>query len=173
MSLTTISQVKKRIRALAAQQEEKFLDLGVQLIKLNAAASGAQLKTIVNREGLGSRKAYYLINIAEKVRPHMRYRVRLQRLGWTKCQMLAAQLPGADFLKLLEFAEAHTAKELETYIRRETPSGRTRCVLLYFTENQYRQYEKAALQFGARKRGRGLVDKEVAIVRISRTALRI
>jgi hypothetical protein len=169
--LSTPSQVTKRIRQLAAEQEDKFLDLGAQLIRLGAMASGAKFKAIVSWEGLGSRKAYYLINIVEKLRPHMRYRVRLQRLGWTKCQMLAAQLPGANFLALLEFAEAHTAKELETYIRRETPSGRTRCVLLYFTETQYRQYEKAALQFGARKRGRGLVDKEAATIRMSRTAL--
>lgn len=172
MSLMSISQVKKRIGLLSAQQEDTFLELGAQLIKLSAVASGAMFKDMVSREGLGSRKAYYLINIAEKLRPHMRYRARLQRLGWTKCQMLAAQQPGANFLKLLEYAEAHTAKDLETFIRQETPSGRARCVLLYFTESQYRQYEKAALRFGARRRGRGLVDKEAATIRMSRAALR-
>jgi hypothetical protein len=82
--------------------------------------------------------------------------------------MLAAQLPEANFLKLLEFAETHTAKELENYVRRKTAPVRTRCVLLYFTEGQYRQYETAALQFGARKRGRGLVDKEAATMKMSR-----
>src|SRR4051812_35204431 len=117
MSLMTTSQVKKRIGLLAAQQEDKFLELGEQLMKLNAAASGAQFKEIVSREGVQSRKAYYLINVAEKLRRHMRYRVRLQKLGWTKCQMIGAQLPTANLLKLLEYAETHTTKQLEQYIQ--------------------------------------------------------
>jgi hypothetical protein len=48
----------------------------------------------------------------------------------------------------------------------------TRWVLLYFTEAQHRHHEKAALQFGAKKRGRGLVDKETATIKMSRQALR-
>lgn len=89
MSLMTISQVKKRIGLLAAEQEDTFLELGAQLIKLSAVASGAMFKDIVSRAGLGSRKAYYLIHIAEKLRSHMRYRARLQ--GWDGLNVRCSQ----------------------------------------------------------------------------------
>jgi hypothetical protein len=165
MALATTSQVKARIRVLASQQEDRFLDLGTELIKLSAVASGAKFKAMVSREGVGSRKAYYLINIAEKLRPHMRYRARLQRLGWTKCQLIAAQLPEADFPGLLKFAEEHSVHDLKAYGRRSTQTQR-RCVLLYFSPDQYRQYERAMLNYGATRRGRGLTNKEAATIRM-------
>jgi hypothetical protein len=87
--------------------------------------------------------------------------------------MIGKQLSNFDFIELLEYAETHTTKQLEQHIQDRKSKPRTRCVLLYLTDSQYRDYEKAALQFGARKRGRGLVDKEAATVRMSRTALRI
>lgn len=165
MTPSTPSQVTKRIRQLAAQQESKFLELGDQLIKLNAVAFGAQFKAIVKREGVESRKAYYLINIVERLRPHMRYRARLQKLGWTKCQLIAERMPDEEFSDLLDFAEEHSVQELKTYRRRASPQ---RCVLLYFTPEQYRQYERALLSCGAKRRGRGLANKEAATARMAK-----
>jgi hypothetical protein len=157
----TPSQLKKRLHALAARHDDRFLDLAVCLGDLQAVTTAAQFRDAVAGAGLGSRKAYYLVNIAEKFSPHMRSRARLQKLGWTKCQMIAAQLPDGNFGELLERAEQHTAKELDTFIRRKTTTGK-RCVLLYFTPREYSRYEQAAITCGARKRGRGLVDKEKA-----------
>ncbi|GMO57959.1 hypothetical protein [Bradyrhizobium ottawaense] len=167
MTLSTLSQVTKRIRQLAVQQENKILELGEQLIKLNAVASGAQFKAMVKREGVGSRKAYYLINIVERLRPHMRYRARLQKLGWTKCQLIANRVAEEEFSDLLKFAEEHSVQELKAYGRRPTQAQR-RCVLLYFTPEQYRQYERALLKCGARRRGRGVSNKEAATIRMAK-----
>lgn len=167
MILGTPSQVTKRIRQLAAQRESKFLDLGTELSKLNAVTSGTKFREIVNRVGVGSRKAYYLINIVERLRPYMRYRARLQRLGWTKCQLIAAQLSGAEFSSLLKFAEEHSAQDLKGYGRRPGKTQR-RCVLLYFSPEEYRQYERALLSCGAKRRGRGLTNKEVATIRMAK-----
>jgi hypothetical protein len=167
MTLSTPSQVKKRIRQLAAQQESKFLDLGTELSKLSALTSGSKFKEIVRREGVGSRKAYYLINVIKKLRPHMRYRARFQKLGWTKCQIIASQLPKGEFHDLLKFAEEHSAQDLKAYGRRPVKTQQ-RCVLLYFTPGQYRQYERAMLTCGAKRRGRGLTDKEAATIRMTK-----
>lgn len=167
MTLLTPSQLIRRIRQLATQQESKFLDLGVELAKLHEVASGANFKAITNREGVGSRKAYYLINIVERLRPHMRHGPRLQRLGWTKCQLIADRVSGEEFSDLLKFAEEHSAQELKAYGLRSTTSQR-RCVLLYFTQEQYRQYERALLSCGAKRRGRGLANKEAATARMAK-----
>jgi hypothetical protein len=164
MTLSTPSQVTKRIRQLASQQESKFLDLGGELAKLHEMVSGAKFKAIASREGVGSRKAYYLINIVERLRPHMRYRARLQRLGWTKCQLIANRLSDEEFTDLLKFAEEHTAQDLKAYGRRRSTRAQHRCVLLYFTLEQYRQYESALLKCGASRRGRGLTRKEEATI---------
>jgi phosphoglycerate dehydrogenase-like enzyme len=82
-------------------------------------------------------------------------------------------LIGAPEFALMKPKARFVMKRHLTFVTSKTPSGRARCVLLYFTETQYRQYEKAALQFGATRRGRGLVDKEAATIRMSRAAMRI
>jgi hypothetical protein len=167
----TPSQLKKRIHALAARPDDRFLDLATDLNALHGVATAAQFKETVRSVGLGSRKAYYLVELAKRLGPHMRSRRRLQRLGWTKCQMIGAQLPEGDFLELLQSAEECTAKELETRIRRNRSPGGTRCVLLYFTPAEYRRYEEAVLKCGARKRGRGLIDKEKATIKMAKKVL--
>jgi hypothetical protein len=167
----TPSQLKKKIYALALRPADRFLELAACLSALHAILPATQFKEAVKSAGLGSRKAYYLVNIAEQLRPHMRYRSRLMKLGWTKCQMIGAQLPERNFLELLEAAEEYNAKELDTLIRRNKAGGDTRCVLLYFTPGEYRQYEEAVLKFGARKRGRGLTDKEKATIRMAKKLL--
>jgi hypothetical protein len=85
--------------------------------------------------------------------------------------MIAAQLPDGDLAELLEWAEELSAKELDTFIRRKTTTGK-RCVLLYFSPADYRQYEKAALKCGAAKRGKGLTGKEAAIIKMATNELR-
>lgn len=168
MFAATPSQLKKRVRALAPKAQDQFIDLALSLAALYEVAAG-QFKQIVKDAGLGSRKAYYLVNIAKQLRPHLRHRARLQHLGWTKCQIVGRSLPGRDFLELLKFAENHSTQELAAYARKQKTSS-TRCVLLYFTPSEYRHYEEAVLQFGARKRGRGLAEKEAATIRLAKAA---
>jgi hypothetical protein len=164
----TPQQLKKRIHLRASRSEAEFLDLATDLSAFHKMASGPQFKETISSAGIKRRKAYYLIEIAEQLRPHMRSSTRLQRLGWTKCQVIGKQLSNFDFIELLEYAETHTAKQLEQYIQDRNSKPRTRCVLLYFTGSQYRDFERAALQFGAMKRGRGLAKKEAATIRMCR-----
>jgi hypothetical protein len=167
----TPSELKKRVQALAARPRDRFLDLATCLLRLYGVASAAQFRDVLKSAGLGSRKAYYLVNIAEQFRPYMRYRSRLQKIGWTKCQVIAGQLPEGDFMGLLQWAEGHSAKELDASARRNSEAKRKRCVLLYFSSGEYRRYEKALLKYGARKRGRGLVNKEKATINMARQVL--
>lgn len=170
MFAVTPSQLKKRVLALASKPQDRFLDLALSLEALHGVGTPGQFRQIVTDAGLGNRKAYYLVNIAEQLRPHLRHRARLQRLGWTKCQVIGRSLSGANFLELVKFAESHSTQELAAYAGKQKTS-QTRCVLLYFTPSEYQRYEEAVLQFGARKRGRGLVGKEAATVRIAKAAM--
>lgn len=167
----TPSQLKNRIHTLAARPNDRFLDLATALYALHGVATTAQFKETVRSAGLKSRKAYYLVELAKRLGPHMRSRRRLQRLGWTKCQMIGAQLPEGDFQELLQSAEQCTTKALDSRIRRNAVPGGTRCVLLYFTPGEYRQYEEAVVEFGAKPRGRGLKGKEKATILMARKAL--
>ena len=85
--------------------------------------------------------------------------------------MIGRHRAGINFVKLIEYAENHTTKELEAYVAREKPAD-TRCVLLYFTPGEYRRYEKAALKCGATKRGRGLTGKEAATIKMATNEMR-
>jgi hypothetical protein len=167
----TPSQLKKRVQFLASRPTDQFFELAVALGTLHDSVSAPQFREIVKNAGLGTRKAYYLVNIATQFRPHMRFRSRLRQLGWTKCQVIGRSCPGANILKLLEYAENHSTKELEAYAGYQKAASRRRCVLLYFSPAEYRRYEEAVLKFGARKRGRGLIDKEMATIKMAREVL--
>src|SRR5262249_27624053 len=157
--------LKRKLHVLTAERHDLFLELGECLERLHVAMPTPQFMQLVKSRGLGRRKTYYLIETARKLRPHMRYRARLKKLGWTKCQLIAAQLPQADFGELLEIAEDGSVQDLKAYGRRSTITQH-RCVLLYFTPEQYRQYERALLKFGATRQGRGLANKEAATLRM-------
>ena len=167
----TPSELKKQVLFLASRPKNRFLDLAFALDKFHGSVSAPQFRQTVKNAGLGTRKAYYLINLATQLRS-MGFRSRLQRLGWTKCQVIGRNIQGNDFLELLEYAEGHTTKELEAYAGKKQASNTTRCVLLYFTPEQYRRFEKAALKCGATKRGRGLTGKEAATIKMATNEMR-
>jgi hypothetical protein len=102
---------------------------------------------------------------AKKLSRYREYWARLSKLGWTKCQLIATQLPEGDFRSLLEFAERHSVQDLKA-CRRRSSKAQHRCVLLYLTPEQYRQYERAMLNYGATRQGRGLTNKEAATIRM-------
>jgi|SRR5579863_3858246 len=162
--------LEKKVLALSLRPAERFLELGhaLRALKVN---SREDYRRVVKKAGLGTRKAYYLINLADQLQITSGFRTRLHHIGWTKSKLIGKHRgAGINFVKLIEFAENHTTKELEAYVAREKPAD-TRCVLLYFTPGEYRRYEEAVLKCGARKRGRGLIGKEKATIKMARMAI--
>jgi hypothetical protein len=106
---------------------------------------------------------------------HSRVRQRQcrHRRRRTKAQVISRHLSGTNILKLLKYAEdnKNNTKGLEAYAGGLRPNKRKRCVLLYFTPNQYRCYEKAVLKLRAKKSGRGLVGKEKATIKMAKKVL--
>ena len=126
---------------------------------------------MVKKSGMAIRKAYYLINLADQFQVTPGFQKRLHDLGWTKAKIIGKHRPGNNFVKLIEYAESHTTKQLEAYVMAKEQVADTRCVLLYFTPGQYKQYEEAVLEFGAKQRGRGLIGKEKATIRMAKKVL--
>ena len=120
---------------------------------------------VVKHTGIGMRKAYYLAEIDRRFRKLGVDRNRLRKIGWTKVQIIGRHINKTNLEDLLSLAEKHTAYELNALMRGEQPHPDTRCVVLYFTPEQYETFEKAVLANGGVKSGRGLLGKEEALVK--------
>jgi hypothetical protein len=68
---------------------------------------------------------------------------RLNRIGWTKLQILARKATSKNREKLLRLAEAHTIEDLKALMQGQEPLEGRRTVLLYFSAKQYERFAKA------------------------------
>jgi hypothetical protein len=91
---------------------------------------------------------------------------RLKRIGWTKLQLIAKEITSRNARELIELAENVSANELKRAIRGQEPRERTRCIVLYFDMDAYAEVEHALVEHGAVRRGRGIVGREDALLRI-------
>ena len=75
-----------------------------------------------------------------------------------------------NWQELLEMAESHNVKQIEATLKGEKPQTNAHCFLAYFDAKDYKLVEELLVQNGAKRsgRGKGLVDKEAALVRIFR-----
>lgn len=120
---------------------------------------------VVKLTGIGMRKAYYLAEIDRRFRKLGVDRNRLRAIGWTKLQIIGRHIDKINLEELLSLAETHTAYELNSLMRGEQPHPETRCVVHYFTPEQFEVFEKSVLANGGVKSGRGLLDKEEALAK--------
>ena len=71
---------------------------------------------------------------------------------------------------LLQLAEENTTKQLEALMKGEKPVDNAHCVLMYFTPKQYKVLEEALVQNGGTRSGRGIVNKEEALLKALKKA---
>ncbi len=76
--------------------------------------------------------------------------------------------------KWLERAERETIRELVARVNGERPAAKEHVIVLHFTPEQYQTFEEAILANGGtpKRRGRGLQNKEQALVNIIQRAER-
>jgi hypothetical protein len=165
------SEIKQRALELASRPEQNFLQLAKYLRMLNDADAN-QFMHVVDRSGLGRRKAYYLVEIDKRLDGLNLSRPRLQATGWTKLQVIGEHLTRSNAEKLLRLAEKNTAHNLKLRMRGEKPRLKTHAVLMYFSPGQYRQFEEAILCNGGDRHGHGLINKERALIKVIRKAIK-
>ena len=168
--MTRNEKLLRKAVELSARPEDTFLDLARAL-----AAIYAQDKSLLGRfieqSGIGRRKAYYLLDLGKRLVDLGLPDNRLQKIGWTKLQVVGKHLTRRNAETLLGWAEECNAPQLAARVRGEAPS-KTHCVLLYMSPAQYRQFERAILSNGGKRSGRGLVGTEDAIMRMVRSVNR-
>jgi hypothetical protein len=160
------------VKDLSGNVDETFLELGRALRELHEREP-QQFSDIVTKSGLGRRKAYYLVDISRAFDPLEVSRAKLKEVGWTKLAMIAKRVTQENFEKLLNLAERNNVKELDRLARGYKPLGDSHCVMMYFSPTQYEVLEQALVRHGAKKArgGRGLADKEDALLKIVRKAM--
>jgi hypothetical protein len=171
MALRT-EELFDKAMTLSKNVDDTFLELGRTLRQLQDREP-QRFQEIVAKSDLGRRKAYYLVDVSRVFDPLQVSRARLKRVGWTKLAMIAKKVTQDNIDEFLDLAEQNNVKELERQIKDETPLNNAHCVLMYFSPKQYEELEEALLQHGASrpKRGRGLVEKEKALLEIVHKAM--
>ena len=164
MVAATRVELYDKAMSLSADVEDNFLDLGKTLRQLLDRDPDA-FAQVWRKSNLGRRKAYCLVEVSRIYDPLAVARSRLKTIGWTKLQLLGKQIDKGNAQELLELAESSTAKQLEAQMKGEKPIDNTHCVLMYFTPKQYKALEEALVQNGGTRSGRGIVNKEEALLK--------
>jgi hypothetical protein len=168
------SAIRTKVVTLASRRTDNFWELGNALLMLrDGSRFTGDFRRTVEKAGLNLRQAYYLCEIVDHLRPFARYKERFEAIGWTRTQVVARGLKKQNLKERLEWAETkgNTTRKLQSLMKGKTPPAKTRCVQLYFTEDEYEIFEKAIVLNGGSSAGRGLVDKEIAVMAIIKTVL--
>ena len=149
---------------LLARKNDEFLTLAANLRLLYETAPD-DFRELAKHKLLGRRKAYYLVQIDRVFGADKSMHVRLNRVGWTKLQIIAPFVTKDNRAALLALAEAHTAVNLKAIVRGQAPILGGRTVVLHFTKKQFAAFAAAILAHGAVKNGDGFADKEQALIK--------
>lgn len=162
-------RLKATIAALAAQADDRFIDLGRALRALQEIDQAA-FSALLDATAIGRRRGYYLVSISRAFDGLPVADARLAAIGWTKLQIIAPHVDADILAELLAVAENCTAHELQG-LADDMPRVEEHCVLLRMTKADYGLFVSAMVAYGAVRRGRGLSNKEEALRRLMTTAL--
>jgi hypothetical protein len=165
----SIEDLYDRVLSLSADVEDNFLELGRSLRQLQDRDPDL-FQQVAKKENLKRRKAYYLVEVSRTFDKAPVPRSRLRKIGWTKLQLIGKHVTPHNLDDLLQLAESVNSKELERQMRGEKPLGDAHCVVMYFSPKQYAEFKAALLKNGAKPSGRGMVDKEKALINALRKA---
>ena len=148
---------------LSKDFDDNFLDLAKTLRQL-LDRDPEKFRDVYTKSNLNRRKAYYLVEVSRAYDNLPVSRARLKKIGWTKLQIIGKHISKDNAMEMLDLAEQHTTKELESLMRGEKPSDNAHCVLMYFSPKQYEVLERVLLKNGGTRSGRGINDKEEALI---------
>lgn len=161
--MADVDELYSKAVSLSEAFDENFFELGRTLMALKDAHP-EKYQQAVKKAGLGTRKAYYLVNIARAFNGLGVPKNRLHRVGWTKLQLICNHVTKVNVDEKLTMAEKHTVAEINEILRGEDPLANAKTVLLRFSPKEYAEFQKALLEHGGKRSGRGIVDKEKALL---------
>jgi hypothetical protein len=153
----------KKLSKSAASNTDDFIELGMTLTKLLEENDTAYANCIAEN-GVGPRKAYYLISLYKAFASLCVPKARLLSIGWSKLSLLAPVVSEATVDYWLVQAENLTSVELKELINGKTPHLNKHCVLYYLTPDEFDRLANVSVKFGAVLEGRSIVGKEAALM---------
>lgn len=161
----TKTKIYERAMALADHKKPPSIELATMLHRMQQHEP-EQFKAFYENSRIRRRTAFYLAEVGKCLEPLKLPRSRLEAIGWSKIQVIAKHLTPRNAEKLLKLAEENTTQSLAARMRNDDPMPDARCVMLRLSPQHYRKFEDAVLQNGGSKVGRGLRDKEKALMKI-------
>ena len=163
--MTKVPWFDKILAPSSPPRNGREIELAIALGSLRDDSQGG-LKRFAEKSGMSARKVYYLAEVGEKLKQVRIQKARLERIGWTKLQIIAKKITRENANELFTLAESHTCHQLKAHMQGGESETKTHCVLMYFSPEQYEEFEKAILSHGGERSGRGLIKKEEAILNI-------
>jgi len=170
-----VARLQQEALALAVKPTKSFHAFARAL---SAAHSNdpAFLHEVERIAGIKRRALFYLSNVGGFLEDYSITEEQAERIGWTKIQIIARHIANQperinqramqDKLGIAARTPAHALPAaLEA---QDAPTqGPLRSVLLRFPADQYADVEAALIACGAERKGRGLIGKEDALVRLA------
>lgn len=165
------AQLKRKALSFAGDPSKNFFDFAQSLHRVHSI-SPVSLKDIVTATGMSLRRLYYLIDVGRMLDEYRLEKSEVEKIGWTKVGIIARHVaaePGisreslSDFLAL---AATTKARDLKGVLEGQPKSSAVRCVLLHLTPEDHDRLVEALVAHGAVKKGRGLIGKEEALMKI-------
>lgn len=161
----------ERAADLAGRGKTPSIELAMLLYGLQQRQP-EEFRRFYEEEHVSRRKAFYLAEVGRCLAPLRLPLQRLEAIGWSKVQIISKRLNARNADVLLKQAETYSARALSAHLRDGGSVEPGRTVLLRLHPRDYGVFEKALLGNGAAKVGRGLHDKEKAIMKIVRQVLK-
>lgn len=170
-----VDDLKRKALALAVKPTKSFHAFARALWAAHST-DPAFLHEVERVAGIKRRALFYLSNVGGFLVDYGITEEQAERVGWTKLQIIArhaANQPGRISQRAMQTKLGIAARTpahalpaaLET---QDMPSERPlRSVLLRLSAEQYADVEAALIACGAERKGRGLIAKEDALVRLA------
>ncbi len=150
---------------MAKTFEDSFVELA-QKIRILHEGDSDKYREFIKNSDIDSRKAYYLIALDKTFSPMKISKKRLSSIGWTKLMIIQPHVTKDNITQLLDAASRNSAAKLKKIVKGEEVDENTHAVLMYFSPEQYSQLVEVLVQNGAERSGRGMVNKEKAIMNL-------
>lgn len=161
---------------LAAEPTSKFLELASLLSDLHDIDAAA-LADVPSLSRISRRRMYYLLQVGQLIRAEKISASQAQRIGWTKLQIIAQHLSkpekvGAELPEALALASATKSRDLANALLGKRVVAR-RAVQFQLNTGARAELNEALIAHGAQhlKKGKGMVKREAALIRIIRAAM--
>ena len=166
---------KQQVLALAVKPTKSFHAFARALCAAHSE-DRAFLHEVEQVAGIKRRALFYLLNVGKLLDDYHVSEEQAERIGWTKLQIIARyaasrprRLSQRAMTAKLGIAARTPAHALSAALEaQDTQShGSLRSILLRLPAEQYADVEAVLIACGARRKGRGLIGKEAALVQLA------